>query len=346
MTRPTLAILLTLTALTGRAAPPLPRGALESIAAKPFPGGVMDSTERTAFVAVEEGVEAVDLATGIGRWRSHDATWPLVVKGDKLIAVALSRGAITVVELDLTGKGERVFRAEPIDVPGWADASSLRCTWSLEKRTLTLAWQARGTLGRSASGTSEVDLVHARATKVKDVPAAPATVPRLLEKLPVRWHRTIAGQIHAVVEEEAGPMTLLRRQSKLVLRVWSENTGKEARAQELIKGTRPMLLPGLDGLHVWVRDGGTFESASDGAAGAAWHVHSTLDGHRTARVPFVAGTTQATVIGARAYGVASRSGRVLLEGKAGRRHELYAVDLESGKVLWRKPVKECGATPR
>jgi hypothetical protein len=42
----------------------------------------------------------------------------------------------------------------------------------------------------------------------------------------------------------------------------------------------------------------------------------------------------------------SRSGRVLLEGRSGRRHELYAVDLESGKVLWRKPVKESGVTPR
>jgi outer membrane protein assembly factor BamB len=37
---------------------------------------------------------------------------------------------------------------------------------------------------------------------------------------------------------------------------------------------------------------------------------------------------------------------VLLEGKTGRRNELFAVDVETGKVLWRKPVREAIASPR
>lgn len=316
-------------------------------AATAFPCGTVDASGRTAFVAVEDGIEAIDLETGVTRWKSRDAAWPLLVAGDQLIALSPSRGSLTVVRLDLAGKNDRPFRSDPVEVPAWADASNLRCTWALEKHTLTLAWQARGTLGRPSAGSAEVDLVHARVTKLIDAPApAPSVaVPKMLEKLPVRWHRSIAGQLHAVLEEEFGPMSLLRRQSKLVLRVWNENTGKETRSQELIQGARPMLLPGLDGLHVWVRDAGTFETAADGSTAAPWQVHSTLDGHRVARVPFVAGTTQGTVIGTRAYGVASRSGRMLLEGRAGRRHELYAVDLESGKVLWRKAVKESGASP-
>jgi hypothetical protein len=335
MTRLILPVLLAATALT----------VLPARAAPAFPGGVLDSTGRTAFVPTEDGVEAVDLETGLSRWKSREATWPVVVSGNQLVALAVSRGSLTVVGLDLTGKGERVFRSDAIEVPAWADAASLRGTWELEKRTLSLAWQARGTLGRPTSGASSIDLVHARVTKLKEPPTASVTVPKMLEKLPVRWHRSIAGSVHAVLEEPSGPMSLLRRRSKLVLRVWSEATGKEARTQELIEGVRPMLLPGVDGMHVWVRDAGSFESASDGA-GSAWQVHSALDGHRVARVPFVPGTVQGIVIGPRAYGLVSRSGRVLIEGRTGRRHELYAVDLESGKVLWRKPVKESGVTPR
>lgn len=332
MTRLLVATWLTLTALTAQAGPA-------------FPGGVLDSTGRTAFVAADDGVDAVDLETGLSRWKSQHAAWPLLVAGDRLYGLAFARGAMTVVALDLAGKGERGFRSDPIELPAWADASSLRCTWSLEKRTLSLWWQARGALGRQAGGAAEVDLVLARVAKLDAAAPAPAAVPRLLEKLPLRWHKSISGQMHAVVEEEVGPMSLLRRRSQLVLYVWSETTGKQARSAKLLEGSRPMLMPGVDGLHVWVRDAGTFESAADGA-GSPWHVHSALDGEHVARVPFVAGTTQATVLGTKAYGVASRSGRVLLEGKAGRRHELYAVDLESGKVLWRRPIKESGATPR
>lgn len=318
---------------------------LSAWAGSAFPGGVLDSTGRTAFVAVEDGVEAVDLETGLSRWKSREATWPVLAAGDQLIALSVSRGSLLVVGLDLTGRGDRVFRSDPVEIPAWADASSLRCNWTLEKRTLCLSWQARAPLGRSAGGTSSIDLVHARVTKMKDNPNISSTIPRMLEKLPVRWHRSIAGSVHAVVEEEAGPMSLLRRRSKLVLHVWSETTGKEARAQELIEGVRPMLLPGLEGLHVWVRDAGTFENATDGT-GSAWQVHSALDGQRVARVPFVPGTVQATVLGSRAFGLATRSARVLVEGKAGRRHELYAVDLESGKTLWRKAVRENAVSPR
>ncbi|MGL4553940.1 MAG: hypothetical protein ACRC33_22500, partial [Gemmataceae bacterium] len=239
MTRLTLLIVLAATALTARAGPA-------------FPGGVLGSAGRTAFVAVEDGVEEVDLETGLSRWKSREATWPVLVEGTQLVGLAVSRGSLTVVKLDLTGKGERAFRSEPVEVPSWADASSLRCTWTLDKRTLTLAWQARGTLGRTVTGSSSIDLVHAAVTKLKDAGPAPTGVPKMLEKLPVRWHRSIAGSVHAVVEEDAGPMSILRRRSRFMLYVWNETTGKEARSQELIEGTRLMLLPGVDGLHVWV----------------------------------------------------------------------------------------------
>jgi hypothetical protein len=282
-----------------------------------FPGGVLDSTGRTAFVAVEDGVEAVDLETGLSRWKSREATWPVLAAGDQLIALSVSRGSLLVVGLDLTGRGDRVFRSDPVEIPAWADASSLRCNWTLEKRTLCLSWQARGHSGRSAGGTSSIDLVHARVTKMKDNPNISGAIPRMLEKLPVRWHRWIAGSVHAVVEEEAGPMSLLQSAFRgLVLHVWSETTRlQEARAQELIEGVRPMLLPGLEGLHVWVRDAGTFENATDGT-GSAWQVHSALDeasGRQSAVRAGDGAGDRASIAGLWA---GNWSARVLVEGKA------------------------------
>lgn len=324
--------------------PPLRAGASPA-----FPGGVLDSTGRTAFVATDNGIEAIDLDTGVTRWQSRNASWPLLVAGDQLYALAFSRGSLVVVGLDLAGKGERGFRSEALTVPAWVDASVLRCTWRLEKRSLSLHWQARGAVGRHAAGRATVDLLNTRVTVEKDgdrTPPPPLAVPKVLEKLPVRWHRSIAGQLHALTEEDTPTASFLRRQKKLVLRVWDERTGKEAKSQELMRATRPMVLAGLDGLHVWARESALMEADRDGPVLTPWQVFSGLDGHLVARVPFVAGTTQATLIDTRAYGVATRSGRALLSGAAGRSHELYAIDLGSGKVLWRRAIKETGAQGR
>lgn len=322
--------------------PPPPAGAVT-----PFPGGVLASTGRSAFVATDNGIESLDLDTGVTRWQSRNASWPLLVAGDQLYALAFARGSLAVVGLDLAGKGERGFRSEPITVPTWVDASVLRCTWRLEKRTLWLNWNARGSMGRRADGQVSVDLLNTRVTvdRGKDsTPPPPLAVPKVLERLPVRWHRSIAGQLHALTEEDTPTASFLRRQKRLVLRSWDERTGKEAKSQELMRATRPTVLPGLDGLHVWARDSGQIESDRDGPVPTPWQVFSGLDGHLVARVLFVPGTTQATLIDTRAYGVASRSGRSLLSGAAGRSHELYCVDLVTGKVRWRRTIRETGLT--
>jgi outer membrane protein assembly factor BamB len=313
-------------------------------AATPFPGGVMDESEQTAFVPTEEGVEALDLETGLTRWRNSQATCPLFVSGEQVYALSLQRGRMAIQGLSLSDKGTRTYESDWLELPTWVDASSMRGAWTLNKRTLTFAWQARGTLGKSSQGCFTLNLSETKWSSTKEgCPAVEKPLPALLQREPVRWHRSIAGHLHAVVEEDGPMSTLLRRKKKLVLRVWNETSGKETRAVELLTATRPMILPGLDGRHVWVREGGTFDAPGDSSP---WQVFSVLDGHAVARVTFVAGTSQATLVGTRAYGMVTRTSRVLLEGKTGRRHELYAVDVETGKVLWRKPVRESIASPR
>jgi outer membrane protein assembly factor BamB len=305
---------------------------------------VLDESGRTAFVPTEEGVEALDLETGLSRWRNSQATCPLFVSGDQLYALSLQRGRLAIQALSLTDKGTKSYESDSLEIPAWVDANNLRSAWTLNKRDLRFAWQARGTLGKSSQGCFTLNLADSKLTPSKEgCPAVETPLPALLQREPVRWHRSIAGHLHAVVEEEGPMSTLLRRKKKLVLRVWNEASGKETRAVELLTATRPMILPGLDGRQVWVRDGGTFEAPGDGSP---WQVHSALDGHTVARVTFVPGTSQVTLIGNRAYGTVTRTSRVLLEGKTGRRHELFAVDVETGKVLWRKPVREAIASPR
>ncbi|MFQ3592497.1 MAG: hypothetical protein SNJ82_04815 [Gemmataceae bacterium] len=313
-------------------------------AASPFPGGVLDDTGQVAYVATEEGVEALDLETGLSRWRNPEATSPLFVSGNQLYALALQRGRLAVQALSLTDKGRRSYESDWVELPVWIDPTNFRAAWTLQKRDLTLAWQARGTLGKSAQGCYTLNLSETKWTPTKDgCPAVEVSLPTLLQRQPVRWHRSIAGHLHAVVEEESPMSTLLRRKKQFVLRIWNESTGKETRSVELLTATRPTLLVSLDGRHAFVREAGTFDAPGDGSS---WQVYSTLDGQNVARVPFVPGTSQVTLLGTRAYGMITRTSRVLLEGKTGRRHELYAVDIPSGKPLWRKPVREPLALPR
>lgn len=319
-------------------------GLLPAAPPTPFPGGVLDESGRTAYVSTEEGVEALDLETGLSRWRNSEATCPLFAGGDQLHALSLQRGRLAILGLSLTDKGTRTYESDWLEMPVWIDTSNFRAAWSLNKRQLTLAWQARGSLGKSAQGCYTLPLTETKWTPTKDgCPAVEPPLPALLQREPVRWHRSLAGHLHAVVEEEGPMSTLLRRKKRLVLRVWNEASGKEVRSVELLSATRPMLLISLDGRYVFVREGGSFEAPGDGSP---WQVYSSLDGQAVARVTFVPGTSQLTLIGTRAYGMVTRTSRVLLEGRMGRRHELYAVDVETGKLLWRKSVREPIAVAR
>src|SRR5262245_56280780 len=112
-----------------------------------FPGGLLDSTGRTAYLATGNGIAAVDLTTGAFRWRSTEATEPLLVAGDRLYALAGTRaGRLFVRGFELSDRGQRVYESEPIELPRWAvpengPGRSFSFTARRDRNRLELSWQ-------------------------------------------------------------------------------------------------------------------------------------------------------------------------------------------------------------
>jgi hypothetical protein len=307
-------------------------------AGQAFPGGVLDPSGKAAYVAGEKGIDAVDLATGAARWRSSHAQRPLFVAGDQLFALSLGKKEMHVVGLDLTNRGVCTYRSKAVPVARWivpvGDPShTFTVNWRREGRSLILTWHARTTTrpGKSTSGQSRIDLVDGTVEAERvDSASPPRVLPRVLERLAVRWYRSIGDQLYAVTEEE---LPGGKRRFRLALRRWDERTGKQGRSHKLIEGGRPVLMKGLDGLHLWVRDAGGL-----GDAPTPWLVYSSLDGQLVGRVPFVPGTIQGVVVSGRAYCLVSRSGRMLLDGPSARSYALVSARANSDKPLWTWPL--------
>jgi hypothetical protein len=324
--------------------------------AEPIPGGILDSTGRTAYLTGAGGIDAVTLASGQTLWSTREAQRPLLVAAARLYALALTgRNEMHVLGFDLINKGKKVYCSEKIEFPAWvitaeAPGRSFRCTWRRDKAILFLSWEASASsdLGpaKQASGEVRIDLDSGsvKTLQIGEPRAAvgPITIPQL-EKLFVRWHRSIAGQLHAVVVEELPDSTVAERKQRLVLRIWNERTGRESLSRELIRG-QSSLLPGLDGIHLWVRDASR-NPDEVGEGRQRWSVYSALDGHLVARPPYLPGTQEASLFGARAYYLTASAARRSGGPSTGRSYELHAVDVESGKTLWRRPLASRSLRP-
>jgi hypothetical protein len=327
-----------------------------------LPGGILDSTGRTGYLGTDTGIDAVGLARGELLWRTSRAQVPLLVVADRLYALALSdRNVLYVRGFDLIDKGKQVYQSARIELPGWvvtsgAPGHSFRTHHHRNKSILHLDWQASASADtgprKEAGGTVRIDLEKGTVTLGKvgppPLPSAPMVSPQL-EKRCVRWQRSISGHLHAVVLEEVVNESPQRKdvatqrasEKRLVLRTWNEKTGKEtSRFHELVRGSRPVLLIGVDGFHLWVRDAAPSPDmvGDDLPSRCHWAVYSALDGHLVARVPYLPGTQEATLIGDRAYlltGTLPRHSRHL---STQRIRLLHAVDVESGKTLWQRPL--------
>ncbi len=315
------------------------------LAASPFPGGVLDPSGRTAYLASEAGIDALDLAHGELLWQSREANLPLLVAADRLYALALSPdNSLAVVALGLASKPAPVFRSEVHDFPRWAatlpsPTQSFHLDWRQRRGTLLLDWQAEarphGSPAKHAAGRLQVDLDSGRvepAPLALPAPRAPEQVPLQLEKLAVRWQSRAGGQLLVVAAEELPESKPGDRKQRLVLRGWDARSNKETTPpRELLRGGRLVLLTDLDGKHLWLRD-------AAGHGQAPWHVVSGLDGNLVRHVPFVPGTKHATLVGSRAYCMATAPARGSLDSGPRRAQTLHAIDLESGKVVWQRPL--------
>jgi hypothetical protein len=329
--------------------------------AAPIPGGVLDPTGQTAYFAGNAGIEALSLGRGELLWRTSEARVPLLVAGDRLYGLALSdSNVMRVLGFDLANRGKRVYQSAVVELPRWVTTAEVpgrlfRWTCRQEKRVLLLSWQAAAWVEtgprKQAAGEVRIDL---RDSTVKmgeiGLPAAPLAepMPPIIAGLAVRWQRSIGGHLHALVLEETTTGKNARKQ-RLVLRTWNSRTDKEESRRELAYGSRLMALVGSDGFHLWLRDSAPSpdEAAGGESSGAAyqWAVYSALDGHLVARVPFLPGTQQATLIGDRAYCLTSAPLRDAGGEFTRRIFTLSAVDVTTGKTRWQRTLSSKALTP-
>src|SRR5262249_39736146 len=155
----------------------------------------------------DKGLLALDLTTGAALWRSEESHRPLFVAGDRLYALALSDGnELRVLGHDLGQRGARAFRSGAVTLPRWAasapgEGRSFTCTFRQQRQELILEWHAtaRPASGpaKEARGAARINLRtgHVKAEESGE-PPAPAAPPRVLEKLSVRWQRSLAGHLH------------------------------------------------------------------------------------------------------------------------------------------------------
>jgi hypothetical protein len=286
-------------------------------------------------------------------WQTRLAHQPLVVAGDRLFALVQPESNHLLVRgFDLgTGKGDKVFESSPIELPRWAvphnrPGRSFSYRYRQERNRVEIAWRASAGTGdgpaKEAAGVAVVDLDSGKVSQRSAPLQKPAQVhvsPHL-EKLAVRWQRSLAGQLVALVVEEAPGTTPTNRVQRLVLRSWNERTGKENSARELLRGSRLAFMPGLDGRHLWVRDaaGCPDEPGSNGPGiSRHWSVFAAVDGNLVARVPFIPGTRQGTIVDERAYCLSTGPVRTAPGSRSRDGRVLHAVDLTTGKVMWSRP---------
>jgi hypothetical protein len=323
------------------------------VSAEPvFPGGILDTTGRTAYVRSGEGIAAIDLARGDIVWHRREAQIPLLVAGERLYAVALNpTNKLSILAFDLASKAENVFQTEVTDFPRWVSTleqpgKEFRFRWTREHATLILTWQAqaRSDAGPSkkATGRMRIDLTTGRVKAEAPHAGTPETlgtsaeVPRQFERLSVRWHGRRSGQLMAAVLEEMEGSKAGDRKQRFVFRTWDGRSGKATENKEMFRGSQLVLLTDLDERYFWIRDAGNNggPKSVEHLAGQPWKVFSGLDGNEVANVPWVPGTTAATLVGRRAYQLAISGRRLTAERPPVARHTLHAFDLDTGKRLW------------
>jgi outer membrane protein assembly factor BamB len=308
-----------------------------------LPGGVTDAARARGFVAnATGGVDALDLETGKVLWTSKDASKPLAVVGDHLLARDAAGGnVIRIVYIDLAD-GKKVKESDPIVFPAWVTAvegngggRSFHSSARLDKGDLLIPWQANTSYwgGRAptpemlkaathnGSGAARIDVESGKVEMLDKDPGPPPSTPvsKLLEKA------VAVGDFAVAVETETAGDKI----QKVVLKRWDLKTEKP-----------------LD--PVTLAEGGVYQAAAVPAAAVVlirrtdprpvseeptWDAYSLETGKPAGKFLYESGTEDITVVGPRAYYVVKGA----LKGPpfgAVLPRTLKAVDVKTGKRLW------------
>jgi hypothetical protein len=336
----------------------------------PFPDGVADAAGKVAFIAnATGGIDAVDLAKGELLWDSKEASKPLALSGDNLLAqigVKDKANQARIVVLDVTRRGKKVSESEAIVLPDWVSLGkhhgrSFFSTGRMVKRDLLYywnadAWYAGGAappeiLERLKKDQSGVARVNVETGKVEmlandDVPNIDPKLPKELEKVASRQYWTgthwLTNPLIAGEKVAALSMTQDGDKQTLTLKRWEQATGKELKDTELLQGKALWPQVTLDGKHLLVHQALVKEELPEGDY--AWWLFSLESGERIAKVPHV-DLQNPVVFGPRVCFTENKPMKVLDAG--GEQERLLRVmDLKTGKIEWERPVASIWVLPR
>jgi hypothetical protein len=340
----------------------------------PFPDGVIDPERRTACVSSPKGgVQAVRLEDGKVLWTNDDcAAQPWLAAGDRLIA----RGDRLFV-LDLKNDGKLLRKCDAPDFPKVNVPDKCTVSFPLwDPRvvgdTLEARWYAVAAIDRSKGrpfpfeawtafnkavpvGTVKINLETGRAALQTDpkpadvtaglVPEAskpersiPGGMPEKLAAVWQQYHKDQNGRITVLGDRLVGVSMTLERmgqefQKKVALNTWDLKTGAAADPVELVKD-KALNIANIV-LTEDRRHAGVMFSTS------AVTIYSLTDGKPVGKeVKGIASPESAFVDGKRLYYSEVQGGGGMQTPVA-----LKALDLESGKVVWERPLKPRSTVP-
>ncbi len=362
------AVLLVCFPALGAAPAPAPSAKPSANAPLRLPAGIAAPDGHIGyFAAADDGIEAIDLATGKVLWRTHEAQRPLLVDGEYLLAQAgVKRNRLRILRLK-RANGGCDLESDSIVFPAWvvtgeAHGRSFSAHWRLGKHQLILEWEADAwhvgkprptpqeeeAARKHASGVFAVDLrtgqIEVRPVeKTAAPPPSPPTLPEYLENKALRWQGQVGqyGKVLAL-EERNG-------QQRFVLHSWDPANEKEREAQELLRGKRLVVRVTLDERVLWLRDA---DSGSDERGSLMprkepswWQLFSAETGKQLGRVRDEAGMNTFVVLGQRVFYLLPGQMHGRLDQPSIQPRILKAVDLSSGKKLWERPVAGKLQTP-
>ncbi len=274
-----------------------------------FPRGAADPAGRTAYLAVDSGILAVDLSAGHELWRSDRAQRALLVAGERLAAARVAEDPRVVL---LDERGEPVLTSDPVPLPA-TEAVKLRAR--LEDARLLLEWEARGRYSGGAPPPPEIREREApRTTGAAAIDLGSGAV----EPLPPPAHEDGVSRPPLQADDLEGPWLAGDTVAQLV---WDEQAlglRTEHGTFELARGDTVAAEPTPDGRHLLVREGDR------------WHCVSAETGRREATVSYDAGAREPAIIGRRVYYLLDRGGTRALKAR----------DLDTDTVAWELVVGE------
>ncbi len=331
-----------------------------------FPDGVADAAGKTAYVAnAAGGIDAIDLAKGELLWDTKEATKPLALLGDKLLAqtpVKDKANQLRIIVLDTGKKGKKVLESDAVVFPEWVavgamgQGSSLISRGRGEKGDLFLIWDAHTRyyggaaptpeiLERAKKDASGIARINVESGKVvmldkEKLPDFGPKIPKELEKVTSQQYWTGSDWLTkpVVAGDKVAALAVKQNGDKqtMTLKRWELSSGKELEEKELLQGKALWPQMGLDGKHLFVHQALVKEQLPEGDF--AWWVFNLETGERVAKLPHE--TLQSPVVlGSRLYySYAKPMKGGINPGFGEQERAVRAVDLKTGKVEWERAL--------